>query len=247
MHFSFKNTQGTSRRGVLTYTLIAAGCLLLIYDIAVRLSGGPAPEEPNIRIDPVPTPSSSSSSEPEPESTPSSPLADYVGKLVITQERSAYSEGEMKLIVPRLELESLVMNGETNESMAKGVGLYNYSQLPNEENGNVSIVGHRDIYGKEFYYIDTITDGDLLYLEYKGMLYTYEYMETTVVKADDWDPIRVKDAPRLTLTSCDPIGTAKNRIVVTASLKEIAPIPAPSDADVSGKDEPHVPERSDEA
>lgn len=244
MHFSSKNTRGGSRRGVLTYVLIAAGCFLLIY----YLSGGPAPEEPNpgdISISAAP-PSSSSPSKPEPAPEPEPPLADYVGKLVVTQERADYSDGEMKLIVPRLELESLVMNGETDEIMAKGVGLYNYSQLPNEENGNVSIVGHRDIYGKEFYYIDTVTDGDLLYLEYKGMLYTYEYTETAVVEADDWDPIRVKDAPRLTLTSCHPIGTTKNRIVVTASLKEIAPIPAPSDADVSGKDEPHVPAGPDE-
>ncbi len=244
MPFSFKNTRGGSRRSVLTYALIVAGCFLLIY----YFSGGPAPEEPNIADGSISiSPSfSSSSSAPEPEPEPKPPLADYVGKLVVTRERSAYSDGEMKLIVPRLGLESLVMNGETDEIMAKGVGLYNYSQLPDEENGNVSIVGHRDIYGKEFYYIDTVTDGDLLYLEYKGMLYTYEYMETTVVEADDWDPIRVKDAPRLTLTSCHPIGTTKNRIVVTASLKEIAPIPAPSDADVSGKDEPHAPAGPDE-
>ena len=102
--------------------------------------------------------SSVASSKPEAEKTPLYPT----DRLFLTKSRQEYQDGTMVLRVPRLELEAPVMGGTDAESLKKGVGLYEYAQLPGEGNCNVSIAGHRDIYGCEFYYIDTVTDGDLL-------------------------------------------------------------------------------------
>ncbi len=154
------------------------------------------------------------SSQPEEEAA----LLYPTDRLFITRGRQEYTDGTMILRVPRLDLEAPVMNGTDDQVLKKGVGLYEYAQLPGGGNSNVSIAGHRDIYGCEFYYIDTVTDGDLLYLEYDGTLYTYRYLNTEIVAADDWGPIYSKDFSCLTLTSCHPIGTSQKRIIVTAEL-----------------------------
>ena len=152
----------------------------------------------------------------QPESQPS--LLYPTDRLFLTKGRQEYSDGEMTLRIPRLELDVPVMDGTDAESLKKGVGLYEYAQLPSEGNSNVSIAGHRDLYGCEFYKIDQITDGDFLYLTYNRTLYTYQYRQTEIVAADDWGPIYSKDFSCLTLTSCHPIGTSQKRIVVTAEL-----------------------------
>ncbi|WP_101908910.1 class E sortase [Marasmitruncus massiliensis] len=155
-----------------------------------------------------------SSSQPEEEAA----LLYPTDRLFITRGRQEYTDGAMILRVPRLDLEAPVMSGTDDQALKKSVGLYEYAQLPGEGNSNVSIAGHRDIYGCEFYYIDTVTDGDLLYLEYDGTLYTYRYLKTEIVEADDWGPIYSKEFSCLTLTSCHPIGTSQKRIIVTAEL-----------------------------
>ncbi|WRS26449.1 class E sortase [Oscillospiraceae bacterium MB08-C2-2] len=140
-------------------------------------------------------------------------------KLFIIQDRVDYESGSMTLDIPRLELNTPVLGDVDEETtLKKGVGLYDYAQPPGPGNRNVSIAGHRDVYGAEFLKIDTIGAGDLLYLTYQGVKYTYEYEDTTIVASDNWDPIRCKDFSSITLTSCDPIGTSLNRIIVTGRL-----------------------------
>ena len=148
---------------------------------------------------------------------------DYpVGKLVVTTNREAYENGNLRLVIPSLDQDVLVQNNVDTESLRSGPGLYEYSQLPAPDtNANVSIAGHRDIEGAEFYYIDRLTDGDLMYLVYQEKVYIYQYESTQIIQSDDWNPIACKDYPCLTLTSCDPIGTFINRIVVTGRLVDV--------------------------
>lgn len=148
---------------------------------------------------------------------------DYpVGKLVVTTDREAYENGNLRLVIPSLDQDVLVQSNVDTESLRSGPGLYEYSQLPAPDtNANVSIAGHRDIEGAEFYYIDRLTDGDLMYLVYQEKVYIYQYESTQIIQSDDWNPIACKDYPCLTLTSCDPIGTFINRIVVTGRLVDV--------------------------
>ena len=148
---------------------------------------------------------------------------DYpVGKLVVTTDREAYENGNLRLVIPSLDQDVLVQNNVDTEYLRSGPGLYEYSQLPAPDtNANVSIAGHRDIEGAEFYYIDRLTDGDLMYLVYQEKVYIYQYESTQIIQSDDWNPIACKDYPCLTLTSCDPIGTFINRIVVTGRLVDV--------------------------
>ena len=147
-----------------------------------------------------------------------------VGKLfypIQDEARLEYDDESMVLEIPRLNFKGPVYNGVDDLTLRKGVGLFYESQLPGPENRNVSIAGHRDIYGCEFYYIDTIQEGDLIYLSYDGERYTYAFEESFTTHDSDWDPIRVKEFSAITLQSCTPIGVASHRIFVVGKLTAI--------------------------
>ena len=144
-----------------------------------------------------------------------------VGELGPDEEREAYISGEMRLDIPRLDFEGPVLDNVEDATLREGVGLFEQAQLPGPENRNVSIAGHRDIYGMEFYYIDTLTEGDLLYLTYQGKRYIYLYEETFITDPYDWDPIRIKEYSCITLQSCTPINVASDRIFVVGRLIDI--------------------------
>ena len=120
---------------------------------------------------------------------------DYpVGKLVVTTDREAYENGNLRLVIPSLDQDVLIREQCGHRISALRPGLYEYSQLPAPDtNANVSIAGHRDIEGAEFYYIDRLTDGDLMYLVYQEKVYIYQYESTQIIQSDDWNPIACKD------------------------------------------------------
>lgn len=219
------------KSAVFSTALVVLGICLLIYAGYTRFFAHPTPqrqEERPISSSLDASDSQSSSEESTPSSTTSQPESSLpkteeipmypTDQLFLTKSRQNYWDGDLVLRIPRLDLETPVMDGTDEESLKNGVGLYEYAQLPGENNCNVSIAGHRDIYGCEFYYIDQITDGDLLYLVDQTTVYTYQYKQTDIVEADDWGPIYCKDYSCLTLTSCHPIGTSQKRIIVTAEL-----------------------------
>lgn len=139
------------------------------------------------------------------------------GKLWISPGRRNYQDGKLRLVIPALQLDTIIQNGTDPQNLEKGPGLYEYTQMPYEEEGsNVCIAGYRDTYGSPFLKLDELKDGDLFYLIYDGIIYTYTYENTTIVPSDNWDTIRTKGYSALTLTSGDPIGSWENRIVVTA-------------------------------
>lgn len=149
-------------------------------------------------------------------------------KLFITVERQKYQDGDLTLRIPKLNVERSVLNGVDLETLKHGVGLYDYAQLPGEGNRNVSIAGHRNgihkgkiTDGAPFYYIDTLKQGDYLYLADKERIYRYLYHDTEIVEANDWGPIYSQGYSCLTLTSCHPIGVSDHRIIVRGELDQI--------------------------
>jgi LPXTG-site transpeptidase (sortase) family protein len=152
-------------------------------------------------------------------------------KLFITSERRQYQDMDLTLIIPKLSKTLPVYNGVSTEVLNKGVGLYDYAQLPGTGNRNVSVAGHRNTsrFGvitdnAPFYYIDRLEDGDYLYLVGKKEVYRYLYEDTKVIEADDWGPIYSQGFSCVTITSCTPIGIGSHRIVVRGRLDEIFPL-----------------------
>ena len=117
--------------------LIAALALLLPREEPAPPAGTPAPA-PSL----APTP------EPEPVPTPSETPEETgdelpTGVWAITEERQAYVEDSLTLYIPCIDITRAVHDGTDEATLNRGVGLYEYAQLPGEGNRNVSMAGHR--------------------------------------------------------------------------------------------------------
>lgn len=141
--------------------------------------------------------------------------------LYITADRKAYVDGTMRLVVPRLDLDTPVGADTIPSALEEMPGLYEFSQMPSADDVNVSIAGHRDIGHREFYAQETITHGDYMYLVYNSVVYKYEFYESKIVAPDDWSVIKRRGFSALTLTTCDPIGTRLNRLITVGELVDI--------------------------
>lgn len=219
IEFYTKNAHTSRLQMLLMWTgILLIGYYCVVNDAGKMMRTQPEPPPAAVRTAavsaapaaPKPLPVSVSVQEPEPMYP--------TDKLFITEGRQAYADGEMTLRVPRLGLDAPVLDGMDTKTLDRGVGLYEYAQLPGKGNRNTSMTAHRDIFKAEFYYIDTIAAGDLIYLDYDGVTYTYQYESTQVVEANDWSPIYCNEYPCVTLVSCTPIGTSLRRLVVTARL-----------------------------
>ena len=148
---------------------------------------------------------------------------DLTDKEVFSREKelSAINDGEMTLKIPAISVDSPVLKGTTTRNLKKSVACYDFSDAPGKGNRNLSIAGHRDIYGAEFYNIDKIGENDKMYVFYKDKVYVYSYVDTKICKSNDWSRLERTGQSLLTLTSCHPLHTSEKRIITHAVLTEI--------------------------
>jgi sortase A len=119
-----------------------------------------------------------------------------------------------------------VVGGVTLADLTRGPGHYPGTALPGED-GNFAVAGHRTTYGAPFYHLDQLTDGDeIIVTDRNRRSYTYRFVEQRIVNPGDSsvlgsDPLG-NDRPLLTLTTCHPRFSARQRMIVFAELVEDA-------------------------
>jgi sortase A len=124
----------------------------------------------------------------------------------------------MTIEIPALELSAVVFEGTDKAVLAKGPGWYKESVLPGE--GNTAIAGHRTTYGAWFRHVDKLEEGDEIIIGYDSRGYTYRVERVFPVAKNDWSVIDPCGYPALTLTTCHPAGSARQRLIVRAALEE---------------------------
>ena len=149
----------------------------------------------------------------------------------ITQTVSA----DPRLIIPKLNIDVPVHFGisldEVMPAMNNGVAHYRItgaSAYPGEI-GNTVITGHSagDVYSSNPYkYIfsglERLEDGDLIYVNYNSTRYTYRVVKKEIVDPSNVAALVVEtNKPLLTLVTCTPLGTSRNRLLITA--EQISP------------------------
>lgn len=140
-----------------------------------------------------------------------------------------------RLQIPAIDLDKFVMRDVSVAALQVGPGHYEHSARPGYD-GNAAIAGHRTTYGAPFGQIDELRAGDEITVQSADGTFTYAVLEPVVafgervldvnevhgghviVDPDDtWVVADFGDA-RLTLTSCHPEFTSRDRIVVVAEL-----------------------------
>lgn len=112
------------------------------------------------------------------------------------------------------------------ESLKFGVAHAAGTSLPSQQPGNTYLFAHSALdfwnfgkYAMVFTLLSKLQTGDRVVLFYQGKRYDYQVFSKEVVKDFDTKPLlRNYNEPVLTLQTCDPPGTALNRLIVTARL-----------------------------
>ncbi|MGH9164563.1 MAG: class E sortase, partial [Acidimicrobiales bacterium] len=113
----------------------------------------------------------------------------------------------------------VVVEGTTASALRAGAGHYGDSALPCSL-GNVAIAGHRTTYGKPFANLDRLKPGDAITLETPIGRCTYEVTRApfTTAPTDFSVVANTPTARTLTLTTCHPKGSARQRLIIKAAL-----------------------------
>ncbi|HUH07982.1 MAG TPA: class E sortase [Egibacteraceae bacterium] len=158
-------------------------------------------------------------SEPEPAQTPPAPPAPVdPGEAVAVIQ--FFRPGSDQ---PPVHDEPLfVVEGVTLGVLTKGPGHYPDSALPGQP-GNFAVAGHRTTYGAPFMHLDALVPGDEIHVtDRTGASHVYRVVQQQIVKPwDTWvigaDPLG-RATSMLTLTTCHPRFSAKERLIVFAEL-----------------------------
>ncbi len=165
----------------------------------------------------------------------------------------AAEKGVARLEIPRMGLNRIVVEGATAEALTKGPGHFPETPLPGQL-GNAAIAGHRTTHLAPFFDIDKLQPGDEIIVTTLNGRYVYKVTGTEIVAPEDYAAvIPTTDVTKATLTlvSCTPRYSAKNRIIVRSelapdqsdTLTDAAPVVAatdPGDAGVTLPDEDPV-------
>jgi sortase A len=117
--------------------------------------------------------------------------------------------------IPRLKVDDVVIEGDTDRDLRLGIGHIPGTALPGGA-GNVGIAGHRDTF---FRPLRNIRAGDVMTLTVQGSEYRYRVESTEVVAPDRSDVLNPTPEPNLTLVTCFPfyyVGSAPKRFIVHA-------------------------------
>jgi sortase A len=130
-----------------------------------------------------------------------------------------------------------VVEGVGVAELRKAPGHYPSTPLPGEL-GNAAIAGHRTTYGAPFNRLGEVLPGDLIQVRTLRGEFTYRAEAQRVVKPSQVEVLDPTPDARLTLTTCHPKYSAKERLIVTAVLvpNQSGPAPTPPVARPAGQE-----------
>ena len=219
--------------GAIGRTLIAAGVLLLLF-AAYQLWGTglrAAQAQDRLEDDFRRTLETTTTTTTAP---PGSPVTLPPSTVPALAEGDVPDPGEAagRIEIPEIDLDWIFVEGVTSADLKKGPGHYPDTPMAGQA-GNAAIAGHRTTYGAPFNRIDELTPGDEIIVTTVQGRFRYEVAEQLIVDPSQVEVLLpIPGRNTLTLTSCHPKYSARQRISVRADLVgEPAPAPpvAPDD------------------
>jgi sortase A len=139
-----------------------------------------------------------------------------------------------RLELPTIGVDKIVVAGVEKNDLKKGPGHYPDTPMPGQL-GNSAIAGHRTTFGQPFFDVDKLEIGDEIVVTTLAGRFVYRVTGQEIVSPSDYQVIATTDPTRatLTLTSCHPKYTARERIIVYAELDPAATTGAVSAATIN--------------
>lgn len=122
-----------------------------------------------------------------------------------------------RIEIPAIGVDWVFVHGTSREDLKKGPGHFPATPMPGQI-GNAAIAGHRTTYGAPFHRLDELRPGDVIVTETLAGRYEYSVRELLVVRPTDVHVVANTPDPQLTLTTCNPKYSARERLIVQADL-----------------------------
>lgn len=213
------------RRGliVVAVTLMILGAAFLLYPFVPMIRyavSKPAPEAPyETRLSSLTTTPSIATSDP---SAPSVPVTINPGTI------AQPSSGKVKpkpvsnrLVIPKIGVDVEIVEG-TNEAVALNQGIWRIPGTSTPDKGkNTVLSGHRFRFlsgSRTLYLLDKVTKGDPIIVYWGGKEYDYVVSDRKIVTPNHVEILDPTTDPRLTIFTCSPLFSTKERLVLFADL-----------------------------
>lgn len=177
-------------------------------ELTERRATLPAPEEVTVTVPSVPD---------EPESTTTSTTTPTIEFL----PEEAGDEGSTlgRLTIPAIGVDEVMFEGWSRETLKMGPGHMPGSPVPGQP-GNAVVSGHRTTYGRPFFDLDQLEEGDVIAVETAVGRHVFEVRRTLIVEPTDvWVTEHIPGS-WITLTTCHPQFSAAERLIIQAELIE---------------------------
>ena len=155
------------------------------------------------------------------------PQAQYLVETNITKpvddDLSKLDRSTNRLIIKKLQLEETINEGPTQAALQNGLWRRPATSNP-ELGGNTVIVGHRFLYHggfPPFYHLDKLAENDQVIVVYNQKIYVYKVFSQKITNPNDTSVEAESFEPVLTLYTCTPLLTAKDRLVYVSNLERI--------------------------
>ncbi len=132
----------------------------------------------------------------------------------------------IKIDTEEFKVDTDIIEGNTNDDLHKGVVHQEGSAFPSQYGGNVVITGHRwypgdGEFSKVFQNIDKLKKDDKITIEYKNKKYIYSVRDWNIVETTDTKFLEHTSESQLTIYTCHPKFTSKQRLVYIANLDSV--------------------------
>ena len=147
---------------------------------------------------------------------------------IVRQEARRYRRSAIaskpigRIVVPRLGLRMILVNGTDHDSLTSGPGRDARTFMPGEGE-LVYVAGHRTTYLAPFAHIDALRAGDPITIALPYGTFVYAVTGHVVVDAHDLAVLRSHHREVLALQACHPRFFATHRYIVWAKLVEVRP------------------------
>jgi sortase A len=136
----------------------------------------------------------------------------------VVEETPNLGDGVALIKIPKIGLDRVVVEGVGVADLKKGPGHYPGTALPGQL-GNTVISGHRTTYGAPFNRLDELQVGDEILVYDQSGPFKYVVSENKIVSPTAVEVLDPSSDARLTLTTCHPKFSARQRLIIVATLE----------------------------
>lgn len=125
-----------------------------------------------------------------------------------------------RLVIPKIGVDYEIVEGPDEKSLKRGIWRIPQTSTP-DKGGNTVLTGHRFRYlsgPKTLYLLDQMEVGDIIIVYWKGEEYDYKVVERRIVNPDAVEILDPTPEPLLTIFTCTPLFSTKQRLVLFARL-----------------------------